>query len=239
MVRDWKGWHWVCEPEADRWSLDELANTLTVSPSRDTDFWQRTHYGFRRDNAHLFCISVPLSVLAAEKTATDARDSQETPVPFVLSAHVSFSPLHQYDQAGLCVRVNENCWIKTSIEYESAHEPARLGVVVTNNGYSDWSTQDVPNSVRSVWLRISSMFRNDFLVEYAFDNSENSKATDALKWHQMRVAHLFVQLGGIDDQHHQQQYAQLGVYACCPVNNGYKATFSSIECNVSGAECKQ
>ena len=72
---------------------------------------------------------------------------------FVMTTHVSFEPVHQYDQAGLMVRLSADCWLKTSVEYEPG-ATNRLGVVVTNAGYSDWSTQEVPASQLQVWLRV-------------------------------------------------------------------------------------
>lgn len=32
--------------------MDAAAETLHVEPDAPTDFWQRTHYGFRVDNGH-------------------------------------------------------------------------------------------------------------------------------------------------------------------------------------------
>jgi len=57
---------------------------------------------------------------------------------FVVTTKVRFFPKHQYDQAGLMIRVDGIHWIKMSVEYE-LEEPPKLGVVVTNRGYSDWS----------------------------------------------------------------------------------------------------
>lgn len=34
------------------------------------------------------------------------------------------------------IRFSEDCWLKTSVEFESVKEPSRLGAVVTNHGYS-------------------------------------------------------------------------------------------------------
>src|SRR6476646_1066631 len=111
---------WHCEPA--RWSLDVPRRCLRIEPDGGTDFWQRTHYGFEADNGHF---------LAAE-----------VPGDFVATTQVRFHPVHQYDQAGLMVRVSPACWLKTSGEYEPAG-PSRLGSVVTNYAYSDWSTQEV------------------------------------------------------------------------------------------------
>ena len=112
---------WYCEPA--RWSVDHATGSLRIYPDAETDFWQRTHYGFRVDNGHFLFPPV------------DGR--------FVMTTHVRFEPVHQYDQAGLMVRLSPDCWLKTSVEYEPG-PTNRLGVVVTNTGYSDWSTQEVP-----------------------------------------------------------------------------------------------
>jgi regulation of enolase protein 1 (concanavalin A-like superfamily) len=80
------------------------------------DFWQRTHYGFEADNGQILFAPV-------------AGD-------FVLATQVRFHPVHQYDQAGLMVRVSPSGWLKTSAEYEPIG-PSRLAAVVTNDTSSD------------------------------------------------------------------------------------------------------
>ena len=40
-------------------------------------------------------------------------------------------------------------WLKASIEYEN-QSFQHLGSVVTNNGYSDWATTEIPANVKSV-----------------------------------------------------------------------------------------
>ena len=110
---------WLNPPPA--WSLEPAG--LMVRPAAETDFWQQTHYGFRADNGHFLYLEV-------------AGD-------FSVTTKVRFHPAHLYDQAGLMVRVGPSCWIKTSVEYE-AKGPCKLGAVVTNHGYSDWSLQDFP-----------------------------------------------------------------------------------------------
>ncbi len=41
----------VCLNEPPNWSADE--STMTLRTGQGTDFWQETHYGFRRDDGHL------------------------------------------------------------------------------------------------------------------------------------------------------------------------------------------
>jgi hypothetical protein len=123
---------------------------------------------------------------------------------------VVFEPVHQYDQAGLMVRLSPACWLKTSIEFEP--EPMnRLGVVVTNSGYSDWSTQEVPKSITDFRLRVSRK-GGDYTVAACWRG-------DA--WTQLRLAHLLEDSG--------RQPVLCGVYACCPKQEGLAATFSELE----------
>jgi len=118
---------------------------LHLATSPDTDFWQRTHYGFRRDNGH-----------ALLTTVTE---------DFSVTVRTVFRPRSQYDQCGLMVRLDAENWIKASTEFETPTH-SRLGSVVTNLGYSDWATVDVAGGVESMWYRIQSRGQ-DFLIEYS------------------------------------------------------------------------
>lgn len=75
---------WHCEPA--NWSVDPARRSLRVEPTGGTDFWQRTHYGFEADNGHFLFTEVTGDV--------------------VVSSHVRFHPVHQYDQAGLMIRIS-------------------------------------------------------------------------------------------------------------------------------------
>jgi hypothetical protein len=120
---------------------------LVVTTAARTDFWQRTHYGFRRDDGH--CLLT--------RRAGD----------FALETRVEFEPRTRFDQGGLMVRFDGDSWIKSSVEYEDARL-SRLGSVVTNLGYSDWATQDISSAVRSVGHRISRR-GCDFMLEWSSD----------------------------------------------------------------------
>ena len=134
---------WHCEP--GHWTVGD--SELRVHPDAPTDFWQRTHYGFRVDNGHFL--------------------HHDVTGDFILSVCVRFHPVHQYDQAGLMVRVSEDCWLKSSVEFEPSG-PCRLGVVVTNHGYSDWSTQDFPADIEAVWLRVRRE-ADDYIIDSSTD----------------------------------------------------------------------
>lgn len=137
-----EAFHWLNEPERAQFGAG-----LEILTDARTDFWQRTHYGFRRDDGH------------ALLTRLDED--------FTLIAHVQYQPQTQYDQCGLMVRIDPENWIKASTEYEDeAH--SRLGSVVTNLGYSDWATQDVLSSHTEMWYRLSRC-GSDFLIEASFN----------------------------------------------------------------------
>ena len=155
-----QGFFWFNEPQ------HHVDHGLVIQTAADTDFWQRTHYGFQRDNGHC---------LLTKRTGD-----------FSVSAHLTFQPRTMYDQCGLIVRIDHENWIKVSIEYENA-TISRLGSVVTNLGYSDWASTDIASEIRAMWYRISRK-DNDFLLENATDGvnwqqmriAHLHKATDAL-----------------------------------------------------------
>jgi hypothetical protein len=186
---------WLNPPPA--WSLE--AAGLIVRPAGETDFWQRTHYGFRADNGHFLYLEV-------------AGD-------FSVTTKVRFHPAHLYDQAGLMVRFGPACWIKTAVEHET-EGPCKLGAVVTDRGYSDWSMQDFPRGKRQVQLRIRRQAQ-DFLVEWNRGAGWN--------WELLRVAHLH--RGAAQPTH-------CGLYACSPKGSGFRAEFEFLRLERSSASAK-
>jgi regulation of enolase protein 1 (concanavalin A-like superfamily) len=171
---------WFNEP-AD-WKIDN--NQLGITSTSQTDFWQKTHYGFAVDNGHFLGMKVKGD--------------------FVCEASMNCSFKNQYDQAGLMIRVSDQCWIKTAVEFEP-HESNRLGAVVTNNGYSDWSTQNVADDFLNYTLRVSRI-KSDYIIE-CLDRESN-------EWMQLRLLHL-----------HDLPIVEVGVYACSPKGAGFLAQF--------------
>jgi regulation of enolase protein 1 (concanavalin A-like superfamily) len=178
---------WHCEPL--RWSIEPAAGALVLRTDPGTDFWQRTHYGFEADNGHFLFL--------------------EATGDFVLTTKVTSRPRHQYDQAGLMVRLSPACWLKTSVEFEP-EGPNRLGAVVTNGKYSDWSTQPVPKETQTLWFRVRAE-ANDYIVE---------SSADGVRWEQIRMARLHDRASA--------QAVSCGLYACSPKEAGYEAEFSFL-----------
>jgi uncharacterized protein len=137
--------YWLNEPKQV-----EFDSGLVMITQPETDFWQGTHYGFRRDDGH--CLLTRLDG------------------DFALSTQVTFTPKAEYDQCGLMVRLDAENWIKMSIEY-GMDATSRLGSVVTNLGYSDWATQDINSAICEVWYRLSKR-GPDFLLESSFDGEQ-------------------------------------------------------------------
>lgn len=178
---------WRDEPS--RWRLDREARCLRIEPDAATDFWQRTRDGFEADNGHFLHL----------RATGD----------FVLTTKVTSHPVHQYDQAGLMVRISPACWVKTSVEFEP-DDSNRLGAVVTNAQYSDWSTQPVAKEISTVWFRVRAE-ASDCIVEASLDGQD---------WQQVRVARLL--------ERPSVEAVACGLYACSPKAAGYEAEFSFL-----------
>jgi len=176
---------WLNPPQS--WSVDVVESLLVVEPSVGSDFWQRTHYGFRADNGSFLYVSLGYD--------------------FRMSTTVHLYPRHQYDQAGLMVRISADCWIKASVEYET-DEPSVLGAVVTNGGYSDWSTQEFQgNAIDLQVVRAGA----DYLVYWREPEQ---------RWRQLRLCHLHEGEGEVP--------VLAGLYACCPKKPGFVAKFEHL-----------
>lgn len=178
---------WHCAPT--QWSVEPGHRGLRVRPDGATDFWQRTYYGFEADNGHFLHL--------------------QASGDFVLTTRVTSRPLNQYDQAGLMVRISPACWLKTSVEFEP-EGANRLGAVVTNAQYSDWSTQPITKEIHVIWLRVRAE-SSDYIVESSIDGRH---------WEQLRMARL---LG-----RSSVSAVQCGLYACSPKAAGYEAEFSFL-----------
>ena len=183
---DTSGLVWTRPPRDYRVTETEI--TVTTEPH--TDLWQRTYYGFRNDNAPVL-----------------QMETEEEFFSFVVKT--DFSPSHhRFDQCGVAVYLDSDNWLKGSIEYEN-EEFQRLGSVVTNRGYSDWATTDIPASVKSMWYRLSRR-KSDYSIECS---------EDGVHFKQMRICHLFEGAGKI----------RFGIYACSPEDSSFRAVFSHME----------
>ena len=189
---------WIFEPKY--FEVSSEAVSITTEP--ETDFWQRTYYGFRNDNAPALLI--------------------ESDDNFTFTTKVNFDYQALFDQCGLIIYLDNENWFKVSIEYQN-EEYSRLGSVVTNLGYSDWATTDIPLP-NGIWYRLNRR-GPDFLIESSFDG-ENFK--------QMRVFHLHklgettIEMGKSNPPLATKNTVNFGVYACSPVSSSFTANFTDM-----------
>ena len=167
---------------------------IEIITAPHTDLWQWTYYHFRNDNAPV------LQMKTNEKF-------------FSFVVKTEFASNHRFDQCGVVVYLDSENWLKASIEYET-EEFQHLGSVVTNHGFSDWATTEIPGNVRSMWYRLSRR-ADDFRIECS---------DDGIHFRQMRVCHLYAATGEV----------AFGVYACSPEDSSFQATFTHMEMT----ECK-
>jgi uncharacterized protein len=122
--------HWHNEPP----HFEQRGDVLTVRTGKDTDFWNRTFYGFTHDNGHFL------------KHAVEGD----------FTAEVAFTAIYKslYDQAGIMLRVDAANWMKAGIEFTDG--VMQFSVVLTRDNQSDWSVMRLPDGARDpVHLRLS------------------------------------------------------------------------------------
>ncbi|MFC6293378.1 DUF1349 domain-containing protein [Macrococcus epidermidis] len=161
---------------------------IQITTEPNTDLWQRTYYGFRNDNAPVL-----------QMTMTETY--------FSFTVRTDFNTKRRFDQCGVVIYLDSDNWLKASIEYED-DTFQRLGSVVTNNGYSDWSSFDITSDITSMWYRLSRR-ESDYCIEYSEDGKD---------FKQMRICHLNEGQGEI----------QFGIYACSPEASSFVAEFTHM-----------
>lgn len=160
-----------------------------------TDLWQRTYYHFRNDNAPVLQLSTDEQYFSFT-VKTDFAESTR-----------------RFDQCGIVVYLDSDNWIKASVERED-DSVQHLGSVVTNHGYSDWATTEIPLQIKSIWYRLSRR-EDDFRLE---------SSEDGVVFQQMRICHL----------HEAKNKIRFGLYACSPEDSSFRAIFTDMELT----ECK-
>lgn len=181
---DIKDLSWTRMPK--QYEIGEDTVTFVTEPW--TDLWQRTYYGFQHDNAPVLQMS-----------------TEEQYFSFTVKSECEGKGL--FDQCGIAIYLDSDNWAKAAFEYEDKHG-GKLGSVVTNHGFSDWSSTDVP-TVKQLYYRLSRR-ESDYLIE---------TSADGVQFKQMRIFHLNQGAGKIC----------FGLYACSPMDYSFTARFSEMQ----------
>ena len=150
-------------------------------------------------------------IAKAERKGRTRDEVDEQFFSFVVKT--DFDTKHRYDQSGIVMYLDSDNWLKAASEYEN-EQIQRLGSVVTNNGYSDWSSMDIDASIKSMWFRFSRR-ENDFCIENSFDG---------VNYKQMRICHMF----------NAKKTISFGIFACSAEDSSFEASFTNMEIT----ECK-
>ena len=180
-----KEFQWIRRPENCR--IEEDGAEIVTAPH--TDLWQRTYYHFRNDNAPVL-----------------QMETEEPFFSFVVKTDFSESR-HRFDQCGIVMYLDSENWLKASVEYEN-DAFQHLGSVVTNYGYSDWATTEIPADRKTMWYRFSRR-EDDYRIECS---------QDGVVFSQMRICHMHKGKGKI----------RFGIYACSPENSSFRAVFTNL-----------
>lgn len=172
---------WLNAP--DEWKV--AGGVLTMKTQPKTDFWRKTFYGFERDSGHFLGVKVDASFTAWLRVKGEFRAL--------------------YDQAGLMIRIDEQRWVKTGVEFTDGE--LFLSTVITD-GKSDWSVSQPFKALEDFYIRVT--------VNNGAIRIQASK--DGKFWPLLRLA-PFPQAA---------QYL-VGPMACTPESDGITAEFSEFE----------
>lgn len=177
---------WIREPK--NYTIN--TSTIEIVTEPYTDLWQKTYYHFQNDNAPILQI-----------------ETSNPYFSFIVKTNFNDSH-HRFDQCGIVMYLDSENWLKASIEYEN-NTYQHLGSVVTNQGYSDWATTQIPANIKEMWYRFSRRV-DDFCIECS---------QDGINFQQMRICHM----------QQAKDNIRFGIYACSPENSSFKAIFSNLE----------
>jgi len=152
-----------------------------IVPTPRLDYWSRTFYE-------------PLLVKHDAQTLLTPVDAD---AEATLTVAFTLTPRAQFDQAGIMVVVDEATWVKAGIEFTDG--APRLSCVVTNDGFSDWSTQPwqdwaVAAEATSIRVRVSKLRpgngQGPALVFEAAPWVDGAAPEADAAWSQVRIASL-------------------------------------------------
>ena len=172
---------WFNEPEHWEQQGDQLVMAVTAK----TDYWRRTHYGFIVDDGPFYYCEVGGEFEAAVRITGQYQT--------------------RFDQMGLMLRIDEENWIKTGVEFVDGSQ--NLSAVVTRE-FSDWNVVALDHSPESVWLKVLRKL-DAVEISYSFDN---------VNYQLLRLAYFPA-----------NKPVKVGLMAASPDGGGFEAKFNDFK----------
>ncbi|TAJ03430.1 DUF1349 domain-containing protein [Marinilabiliaceae bacterium JC017] len=172
---------WFNEP--DSWEVSGEKLIMDVTPQ--TDYWRITHYGFTVDDGP-FCYS--------------QRGGE-----FEVTVKITGKYKTRFDQMGLMLRIDEENWIKTGVEYVDGKYNYST---VATNGHSSWSVITLEGKPESVWIK----------AKRRIDAVEIYYSLDGVKYQMSNLVYF-----------PEKRKAMVGMMAASPDGDGFKAIFENFK----------
>lgn len=172
--------NWFNEPSS--WEVKDGNLKMKVTP--ESDYWRKTHYGFTVDDGPFFYTT---------------RGGE-----FEVSMKISGDYKTRFDQMGLMLRIDEEHWVKTGIEYLDGIY--NFSTVVTDI-HSNWSIVELTGRPKSIWIKA---IRKIDAVEIFY-------SLDGVTYKMSNVVYLA-----------DNKPIMVGMMAASPDGNGFDALFEEF-----------
>ncbi|OAQ43658.1 hypothetical protein A5893_17030 [Pedobacter psychrophilus] len=180
MGQNMEKMNWLNEPES--WEVKDGNLKMKVTP--ESDYWRKTHYGFTVDDGPFYYTT---------------RGGE-----FEVSMKISGDYKTRFDQMGLMLRIDEEHWIKTGVEYVDG--VYNFSTVVTDV-HSNWSVIELSGKPKSIWIKATRKI----------DAVEIYYSLDGIKYNMTNVAYLS-----------DNKSVMVGMMAASPDGNGFDALFEEF-----------
>ncbi len=171
---------WFNEPE--EWNLLENALEMFVTPQ--SDYWRNTYHGFTVDDGPFYY---------------NRRGGE-----FEATVKITGEYRSRFDQMGMMLRIDEENWIKTGIEY--VDDTYNYSTVVTNIN-SNWNIIELRDQPESIWIK----------VVRRLDAVKIWYSTDGKNYQMSNLCYL-----------QSNKPVMVGMMAASPDGNGFKAIFEDF-----------
>jgi regulation of enolase protein 1 (concanavalin A-like superfamily) len=172
--------NWLNEPSS--WEVKDGNLKMKVTP--ESDYWRKTHYGFTVDDGPFYYTT---------------RGGE-----FEVSMKISGNYKTRFDQMGLMLRIDEEHWIKTGIEYVDG--VYNFSTVVTDV-HSNWSVVELKGKPESIWIK----------AVRKIDAVEIFYSLDGITYKMSNVAYLS-----------DNKPVMVGMMAASPDGDGFDALFEDF-----------